>query len=294
MPRADHSALAYLNAFGKLLFLIKFCLGLFLGLSHIMALPVMVYKISVYGLSDVGLVRQNNEDYWKGLKEDHFFALADGMGGHQAGEVASKQAVEALCNMVKEEFSSHAHNLSESQEIISAIIEEVNQSVYRMSRGYHELKGMGTTLCCLFFHPEGVIIGHVGDSRVYRLRNNQLEQMTRDHSLLSELIELGQLNEEQAKEFAYKNIITKAIGTERYVEPTVTTDRVQAHDMFLMCTDGLTDLLSKQDIYQIVSTHQAIEIPKKLVKAAKQKGGHDNITAVVVEVEEIIPFTEDE
>jgi protein phosphatase len=257
-----------------------------------MAFPVMLYKISAYGISDVGLVRQNNEDFWMQLKEDLFFALADGMGGHLAGEVASKKAVESLCLLFKEKFSQSDQSLKSSKALISDSIEEINRAVYRMGRENEELRGMGTTLCCVFLHSEGIIVGHVGDSRVYRLRGGQLKQLTQDHSLLRELIELGQLNELQAKEFAYKNIITKAIGTEPSVEPTVIVSDIHAKDIILMCTDGLTDLLTHQEIQKIISETPAMDVPKKLVKAAKQKGGYDNITVVVIDIHDILPATE--
>lgn len=249
----------------------------------------MLYKISAYGISDVGLVRQNNEDFWMQLKEDLFFALADGMGGHLAGEVASKKAVESLCLLFKEKFLLSDQSLKSSKKLISESIEEINHAVYRMGRENEELRGMGTTLCCVFLHPQGIIVGHVGDSRVYRLRDGQLKQLTQDHSLLRELIELGQLSEVQAKEFAYKNIITKAIGTEPFVEPTVIISDAKAKDIILMCTDGLTDLLTHQEIQKIVAETPSREVSKKLVKAAKLKGGYDNITVIVIDIHDILP-----
>ncbi len=252
----------------------------------IMALQVMLYKISVHGISDIGLVRQNNEDFWNHLLEDQFFVLADGMGGHQAGEVASREAVNQLCMRFKEKSSSFNKSLPLCTQQIVEAIQEVNYAIYRMGRENDSLKGMGTTLCCVFLHGDGIVFGHVGDSRIYRFRNNHLEQITQDHSLLRELIDLGQLNEQQANEFAYKNIITKAIGTEPFVEPTVSSDSIQVGDIIVMCTDGLSDLLTKKEMQRIIAETPEEDVAKKLVKAAKCKGGYDNITVVIIKIQD--------
>ncbi len=249
-----------------------------------MACQVMLYKVSVYGISDIGLVRHNNEDFWKQLLDEQFFVLADGMGGHKAGEVASKECANYLCALFRQSFSSSLPSLVLTQERLSEMIQQVNLMIYQMGRENPGLKGMGTTLCCLLFHPEGLIYGHVGDSRIYRFRAHQLEQITQDHSLLRELIELGQLSEQQAEDFLYKNIITKAVGTEPFVKPTIKHTSVEVGDVFLMCTDGLTDLVNHEDIQTILQEAPEQEIAKQLVKRAKQKGGYDNITVVVVKV----------
>lgn len=251
-----------------------------------MAYQVMLYQVSVYCVSDIGLVRQNNEDSCKLLKDQRFFVLADGMGGHQAGEVASKETVDLLCGLFQERFDSSSNSLAQTEQFIKETIQEVNTTIYRMSREHAELRGMGTTVCCILFHPEGLIYGHVGDSRIYRFRQGQLEQLTQDHSLLRELIDLGQLSEQQAEDFLYKNIITKAIGTESCVEPSVTHTSLEAGDMILMCTDGLSDLVGFEEIQKIMNQYSEEEITKLLVKKAKQKGGHDNITVILVKVQD--------
>lgn len=246
----------------------------------------MSYKVLACGLSDVGLVRQNNEDVWAHLPDEQFFVLADGMGGHQAGEIAAKEAVETLCNLFKKEYSNSYKTLEESKQIIEATIRETNQHIYQMSFLQDDLHGMGTTLCCFLLHPEGLIYAHVGDSRIYRFRYHRLRQLTLDHSLLREMIDSGQLNEEQAEDFHYKNIITKAIGTEPDVDPTIDTDSLLAEDTILMCSDGLTDMLSHEEIQQILRDTPPQDAAKHLIKAAKQKGGNDNITIVIVNIQE--------
>lgn len=252
-----------------------------------MVVNLMPYKLVSAGLSDIGLVRQNNEDVWAQLPQIGFFALADGMGGHQAGEIAAREAVDILSRIVEKKIAAKKDQLSliELKELLFRAIVNVNAIVYKMSRAKVDCRGMGTTLCCLLYHPEGVVIAHVGDSRIYRLRHQKLLQLTKDHSLLRELIDHGQINEQQATDFLYKNIITKAIGTEPKVEPSVDAEELEEGDIYLMCSDGLSDLLTTNDIESILlsfpSIDQATEV---LVATANQRGGRDNITVVLVKI----------
>lgn len=254
-----------------------------------MAVYAMPYKIVAFGLSDVGLVRQNNEDYWAGLPLLNFFALADGMGGHRAGEVAAKEAVTALCKIIDEAIGVNEaeFTIDEVHGVLQFAIEAVNETVYTLGRSCSALKGMGTTLCCLHFHPSGLVYAHVGDSRIYRHRNKRLEQLTNDHSLLRELAEMGQLDDHRVNQSAYKNIITRAIGTESYVEPAVHSTEVLEGDIYLMCSDGLSDMLTFKEIENILSlsTLSLEKACKKLILRAKEKGGYDNVTAVLAKVE---------
>lgn len=248
----------------------------------------MSYKILAYGHTDKGLVRDNNEDVWGGVPELGFFALADGMGGHRAGEVASRESIMTLCQLVEQTIGQHnGITLEETTEIVGHIIEQVNAKVYRLGTTDVSLKGMGTTLCCVQFHDDGVICAHVGDSRIYRLRQKKLEQVTADHSLLRELIDLGQLSESQASEFAYKNILTKGIGTESNIEPTFFISDLVNSDLYLMCSDGLSDMLSNREIEAVINQANSIkDAVKMLVAKANEKGGLDNITVVIMQVEE--------
>lgn len=253
-----------------------------------MVVHEMPVKVVAYGISDIGLVRQNNEDVFLEMPEQRFFILADGMGGHQAGEVAAKEATNALSEAFKKTFkkgSKGLKNLVDAKHYIEKGIKHANSVVYKMSRLHEALRGMGTTICCIYFHELGAIIGHVGDSRIYRLRDKELIQITEDHSLLRELVDLGQLSKQQAVDFIYKNIITKAIGTEPSIEPTVNLMDVQQGDKYLMATDGLTDLLPSEEIEFIINAIPDIKIAaQKLVEEAKRKGGHDNITLILIEV----------
>jgi len=247
------------------------------------------YKFSSAGLTDVGLVRANNEDVWGQIPKKHFYVIADGMGGHQAGEVAAREAVSLLCDYVTKNLdqSDDEISLEEARHLVIESIEESNAHVYKMSRTDSDLRGMGTTICCLLFHPKGLIYGHVGDSRIYRLRNKRLFQMTKDHSLMRELLDLGQLGEKHSADFQYRNIITKAVGTESTVEPSVRISPISADDLYLLCTDGLSDMLSRDEMESILNTHTTLpKLAQGLIQAAKNKGGQDNITVVLVKVQE--------
>lgn len=237
------------------------------------------------GISDVGLVRQNNEDVWAELPDLGFFILADGMGGHQAGEIASREAVEVLSKLLQKGFRGKQRDLSSSMDLIRSSIVDVNSHVYHLSRKCPELKGMGTTLCLLHIHEEGIVLAHVGDSRIYRFRGGKLQQLTKDHSLLRELVDLGQIQESQVKDFHYKNIITRAIGTEAFVEPAIDKTERQTLDTYILCSDGLSDLLSIEEMEKAITDSKNLsEAATSLVSLSKMKGGHDNVTLLLVEL----------
>jgi protein phosphatase len=244
------------------------------------------YKVLSVGLSDMGLVRQNNEDVWAEQPSIGLFVLADGMGGHQAGEVAARETATSLCRVLKKKITPQKkYSFTDLQDLLKRAIIHVNGLVYKMGRSQYELRGMGTTLCCLLFHADGLVFAHVGDSRIYRMREGKFEQLTKDHSLLRDLVEQGQLNDNQATDFLYKNIITKAIGTEPKVEPSVKCTSIHKDDLYLMCSDGLSDLLSAKEISDIInqapSQKQAVQM---LIDGANEKGGRDNITVVITKI----------
>lgn len=254
-----------------------------------MVVHLMPYKVHSVGLSDIGLVRQNNEDDWFQDTKKKFYAIADGMGGHQAGEIASHEALKSLHHSIStnQELFDESTGIDEARKIIMEAIEECNAHVYHLGRKDFELRGMGTTLCCLFFHPKGLIYAHVGDSRIYRMRNKKLQQLTKDHSLLRELIDLGQIDDHQIGGFAHKNIITKAIGPDSKIQPSVRISDAQSQDLFLLCTDGLSDLVTLNEIESILNKKSSLKkMGQELIQAAKDKGGHDNITVVLVKVQE--------
>lgn len=247
----------------------------------------MSYKLASFGLSDTGLVRQNNEDYWNEIPHLQFFALADGMGGHRAGEIASKEAIHALMDILNKTIGESVEtlDLSEMHGIMQYAIEHANQTIYKMGTKDAELRGMGTTLCCLLFNLQGLIYAHVGDSRIYRLRDSKLEQLTKDDSLIRQLSDAGHIRNCSSGESPYKGIITKAIGTEKIVDPSVHITEIMDQDVYLMCTDGLSDMLSLKEIEKVLNRYSDVEVAgKMLIARAKEKGGFDNITVVLTKV----------
>jgi protein phosphatase len=252
-----------------------------------MVSKTMPYNVLTFGLSDTGLVRKNNEDYWAEMPDLNFFVLADGMGGHRAGEIASKETVNFLLDILSKTIGStnETLDLSEMNGIIQYAIEYANQALYKLSLTDPDLRGMGTTLCCLLFNSQGLVYAHAGDSRIYRLRDSRLEQLTKDDSLIRQLSEAGKIGNSESGEAMYKGIITKAIGTEKEVDPSVHTTEIQDQDIYLMCTDGLSDMLNLKEIESIINSNPDIQkAGENLVKRAKEKGGFDNITVVLNKV----------
>jgi len=233
------------------------------------------YELYAYGLSDIGCVRKNNEDVWRALVDERFFVLADGMGGYKAGEVAAREAVDALSTLFKQAFHKvDAMNLEEAKYFIKRSVQEVNTLVHLRARARHDWKGMGTTLCCLQLHSQGVICSHVGDSRIYLYRKQRLTQLTRDHSLAKKQSTEG-----------CRHVITKAIGTEPKVTPSVKALDLKLNDIYLLCSDGLTDMVSKETIELILQNEETIELAAHaLVSEAKRAGGYDNVSLVLVQV----------
>ncbi len=235
-------------------------------------------KLTAFGLSDIGVCRPNNEDVWVAMPEIGFFALADGMGGHKAGEIAAKEAIDHLMSSI--ETIQKGDSLEQMLNLKSAI-EKANEWVYQLGQQDEGLGGMGTTLCCLIWIKEAVIYAHVGDSRIYRFRNQKLELLTQDHSLFSKWMKVGK---ETTTPFPYKNVITRAIGTAPRANPEVAICRYQHGDLYFLCSDGLSDVLSTDEIEKIlIGSTKIDEACKKLIETAKLKGSSDNITILMIE-----------
>ena len=240
-------------------------------------------ELRSFGLSDVGVTRANNEDVWIALPEIGFFALADGMGGHQAGEVAAKETVD---------FLSNAARKIKSRDIVELIIEmrhaieKANRRVHQLGCSSSELQGMGTTLCCLMWTEEAVIYAHVGDSRIYRLRENRLELLTQDHSLFAKWLATGKLAEECSTPYPYKNVITRAIGGPGKANPEIAVAPHLPGDLFFLCSDGLTDVLSLGEMEKILNRAPDLRLAAELlIEKAKIKGSSDNMTILMVQSE---------
>jgi serine/threonine protein phosphatase PrpC len=236
-------------------------------------------------ITDTGRKRRRNEDAY--VCEPPLFAIADGMGGAQAGEVASRLAAAAL----KE---SGSKTLGGEQRI-SDLIQEANRRVYDRSSTDPNTSGMGTTITVALVENGNVAFGHVGDSRAYLIRDGRMEQVTEDHSLVNELLKSGKLSREEAETHPQRSVITRALGTDPDVDADTFTIAAEAGDVFLLCSDGLTDMVEEREILELVERNrQDIDVAlKSLVKAANRSGGEDNITVVAFEIAESRVLTHD-
>ena len=222
-------------------------------------------------LTDVGRQRQSNEDSY--LERAPVFAVADGMGGARAGEVASRIAVEAF---------DQQDESAPPEERLAGVAREANRRIYERAQGNTEHAGMGTTLTAVMVSGRDVAVSHVGDSRLYRLREGRLERLTEDHSLVEELVRQGRLSPEEAENHPQRSIITRALGPEPDVEVETFTDPGRDGDVYLLCSDGLSAMVSEDEIAAILESRSSLEdAARKLVQAANENGGRDNITVVM-------------
>ncbi len=226
------------------------------------------------------MVRTSNEDSFAADPKKRLFLVADGMGGHAAGEIASQIAAVTMTEVVGETNDSNA----ELEEILRAAAQEANSRIYETQREKPELSGMGSTLTALSFRNNRYYIAQVGDSRAYLLREGQLEQLTRDHSLVWHLFESGILKKDELSSHPQKNLITRSIGPHPQIEVDIERGDALVGDIYLLCSDGLTDVLSDDDIREILSDPQKSpqEMCDLFVNMANANGGPDNVTAVVV------------
>ena len=237
--------------------------------------------MKVYALTDIGRVRPINEDsYYLPQPGEQFCAVADGMGGHNAGEVASALAVEVFGDQMRCCTSPDAAEVRRA-------IQYANTIIYGESYLDAEKQGMGTTFTCLVETSDGVCIGQVGDSRAYRLRDEVLEQITRDHSFVEELVLAGQITQEEARVHPMRNYITRALGTGAAVEVDTFELDVRPDDVYLLCSDGLSNYVRDAELEEITrGKGQWQDKLRRLIDRALEAGGHDNITAMYVTFEE--------
>ncbi len=242
------------------------------------------FNIDSFGQTDIGPIRQKNEDAFIEFRKHKFYALADGMGGHKAGEVASQETVVYLCSCIHQMFQkSHHLDTQNISQKLNSFIKNSNTRIYRLGKENQSCKGMGTTLCSLLFYDKFLIHAHVGDSRIYRFRDQKLTQMTSDHTLLNKLIDTGKLQEYIDKGIRYKNILTKAIGVFKHITPDLGISRVFSDDLYLMCSDGLSDFVTDEEISCILSDKLPLDIlSKRLIEKAKKNSGSDNITVLLM------------
>src|SRR4030095_9539834 len=250
--------------------------------------------LDVAMLSHPGMVRPHNEDSVFADRASGLVVLADGMGGYNAGEVASGIAVSVVSDGLLSELNSGRElskvdiqsGLTHAALLLQQQIAAANKGIYEAAQTRPECAGMGTTIVAAVFHGNRVSIGHIGDSRCYRLRGDKFEQLTHDHSLLQEQIDSGQLTPEQAKYSLNKNLVTRALGIEAIVPPDIAEYRLEADDIYLLCSDGLTDMVDTEVLREIVAARRRdlAEAAAELIDIANQNGGRDNVSVVVVRV----------
>jgi len=257
-------------------------------------------KLRCVGMTDTGKVREHNEDTIAVDPDIGLLVLADGMGGYNAGEVASGIAVKTIVNLVKEQVEREDLNvqdrdagLSRPTIILRDAIQRANKIIYQTARTQPQCEGMGTTVVAALFFDNRITIAHVGDSRLYRQRAgaDKLEQVTMDHSLLQELVDRGFYSAEEAQRAANKNYVTRALGVEPNVEVEIQEVPVFKGETFILCSDGLSDMVEDEDIHLTINTFSANldTVAKQLIQLANDNGGRDNVSVVMAHVLDAFP-----
>ena len=235
-----------------------------------------------FAKSNMGKIRKMNQDSFYVSEDGTINILADGMGGYLGGEVASRIATEATVKYLKEHFDKYKeYQKEEILQIIDDAIQYANAEVFHKSKEIEELDQMGTTLEICLIYKERVFIAHIGDSRIYRIRKGIMRKLTKDHSYVQTLVEDGTITKEEAEHHPKKNMLMKALGCEERVEPDVMVKGFQEGDIILICSDGLTNMVSEEQIYNIINSN--IEYAAdKLIEEANNNGGLDNITLILI------------
>lgn len=241
--------------------------------------------LKVYSKSDVGLVRQSNQDACKiGIFPDHYAwaVVCDGMGGANGGNIASSIAVDRISEQI---VASYHEGISDNsiKNLITSAIFNANLAVHDKASGNAELSGMGTTVVTAIVSHSIAHIAHAGDSRAYLITSNGIRQLTTDHSMVQEMVDNGDITEQQARKHPQKNIITRALGVEASIQIDYCENEMNPGDFLLICTDGLTNYVDAEQIYQLSKELDANALTDKLIALAKDGGGGDNITVAIVE-----------
>ena len=250
-------------------------------------------QVKASGITDVGLKREGNEDSFSLDETLNLFIVADGMGGHLAGEVASQIAVEMITksyrkwieNETREDelFGLPDSSLSLQGNYIESSIKFANKVVYEMALEYEQYHGMGTTVVILLVSASLIIAANVGDSRLYLIRNGKIERLSKDHTIVSEQVEMGMMTEEEAETSPLKHVLTRNLGSAENVEPDVFEIEPSNNDRFVLCSDGLTDLVSDEEILQMALNENDPEnLCRQFVEKALKRGGHDNTTVISI------------
>lgn len=254
--------------------------------------------IEIVGHSDPGMVRSHNEDSIANDVKHGLAILADGMGGYNAGEVASGMATTVLMTELQNAIAAHSPfdidpdtGLTFAQRMLKDQIEKANTSIYQASQSQPQYAGMGTTLVASMFYDNRMTVAHIGDSRMYLLRGNEFSQVTRDHSLLQEQIDSGMITPEEAKHSQNKNLVTRALGIDPVVEPEVHDYDTKVGDIYLLCSDGLSDMVPDDEIGLTLETlgGNLTLAAQQLVQMANDNGGRDNVSVLLVKISKEYP-----
>ena len=243
--------------------------------------------------TDPGMVRSHNEDSIALLADKGLVVLADGMGGYNAGEVASGMATTVLTTELRQLLDERAPQVIDPRTgektaltMLRQQIAKANTSIYQASQSQPQYAGMGTTLVLALFYDNKMMVAHIGDSRLYRMRGEEFTQVSKDHSLLQEQIDAGMLTKEQAKHSLNKNLVTRALGIDPAVEPEIHEYDTKPGDLYMLCSDGLTDMVSDEDIgmaLQALGANLNLAV-QQLVQMANDNGGRDNISVILVKI----------
>ena len=240
--------------------------------------------IKAYAKSDIGKVREINQDAYyisDSLDQVQLYMLADGMGGYNGGEIASKLAIQSAKSYIENNFKEIEKDRESIIQLVGSSMEYANMVVYEKSKENKDLEGMGTTLEICLIYNNKVYIGHVGDSRIYRIRKEFMRKLTQDHSYVQKLVKDGTITKEEAMHHPQKNMLMKALGCNAFVEPDVMVKGFLKEDILIICSDGLTNLLSQEEIFK-EAKKDIEQAPKELVEKANNNGGYDNITVVII------------
>ena len=255
----------------------------------------MSLRITACGLSDVGLTRAHNEDYFEVDPQHRLYVVADGMGGHSHGEVAAQLAVNSIRDFVARSADRDTtwpfhvdSSLAHHSNLLKMAVEIAHDHVLRAITKDSALYGMGTTVVGVLLSGSTAAVAHVGDSRAYRLRGDRLEQLTQDHTWVNEQVVAGFLSREQARSHPLKNVVTRALGGESDVQVDLREIEIAPGDLILLCSDGLTGMLSDADIRDRLASGRSLhEICRTLINDSNARGGIDNVTVVLLGVEEV-------
>jgi len=252
-------------------------------------------KVISFGNTDQGKTRTNNEDAFLVNDRLGLYAVADGIGGHEGGEVASRLAVEALSGMLREQFAGSRSTAAfddspEADQYLSSLRDAIalaNTTVRQAAAQDPALTGMGTTMTAVLLRPRTSVFVHVGDSRAYLFREGTLRQLTDDHSLVAEQMRAGLITPEQARMSPYRHVITRSVGIHPEIHADFGMFELEKNDILLLCTDGLTEMVKDDDIARILSSETPAASAESLIRRANDNGGVDNITVVVVRIEDV-------